>query len=111
MGLSLSQTPKAVIYLGIAAHTTNRMLERGGGIFVAGIACWGKANPGGHSGRNGLFFLLANGGVVFVAIDATRFLILLCVNSLAILFGQVPVILRAHTALFPVDSGFLVFQT
>ena len=28
----------------------------------------------------------------------------------AILFRQVPVILRAHTALFPVDTGFLVFQ-
>jgi hypothetical protein len=55
-------------------------------------------------------FLLANRLVVFVAIDATRFLILLCVNSLPILFRQVPVILRTHTALFPVDTGFLVFQ-
>jgi hypothetical protein len=66
---------------------------------------------GGHSWRNGHPFLLANPCVVFVAIDATRFLVLLCVNNLAILFRQVPVILRTHTALFPVDSGFLVFQT
>jgi hypothetical protein len=47
---------------------------------------------------------------VFVAIDAARFLILLCVNDLPILFRQVSIILRAHTALFPVDTGFLVFQ-
>jgi hypothetical protein len=55
-------------------------------------------------------FLLADRSVVFVAIDATRFLILLGVNSLPILFRQVAVILRTHTALFPVDTSFLVFQ-
>jgi hypothetical protein len=56
------------------------------------------------------FFRLANRCVVFVAIDATRFLVLLCVNGLPVLFRQVSIILRTHTALFPVDSGFLVFQ-
>jgi hypothetical protein len=31
-------------------------------------------------------------------------------DGLAILFCQVTVILRAHTALFLIDAGFLVFQ-
>ena len=56
------------------------------------------------------FFLLADRCVVFVAIDPPRFLILLGVNNLAILFRQVSVILRTHSALFPVDPGFLVLQ-
>src|ERR1700734_2784393 len=48
--------------------------------------------------------------VVLVAIDATGLLVLLRMDSLAILFCQVAVILRAHSALFLVDTGFLVFQ-
>src|ERR1700677_3716693 len=48
--------------------------------------------------------------VVFVAIDAPGFLVLLRMDGLAILFCQVTVILRAHTPLFAVDAGFLVFQ-
>jgi hypothetical protein len=55
-------------------------------------------------------FLLANRCVVFVAINTTRFLVLLCVNDSPVLFCQVSIILRAHSALFPVDAGFLVFQ-
>jgi hypothetical protein len=54
--------------------------------------------------------ILANRGVVFVAVNATGFLVLLRVEGRPILFRQVSVILCAHTALFPVDAGFLVFQ-
>ena len=48
--------------------------------------------------------------VVLVTVDAARLLVLLLVNRLAILMGQVPVILRAHASLFFVDARFLVFQ-
>src|SRR5271170_2123454 len=54
--------------------------------------------------------VLTNRGVVFVAVNATGFLVLLRVEGGPILFRQVSVILRPHTALFPVDAGFLVFQ-
>ena len=54
--------------------------------------------------------LLSELSVVLVAVDAPGFLVLLCVDGLAILFCQVPIILRPHTALFLVDAGFLVFQ-
>jgi hypothetical protein len=54
--------------------------------------------------------LLTNRGVVFIAVNPTGFLVLLRVESGPILFRQVSVILRPHTALFPVDTGFLVFQ-
>ncbi len=48
--------------------------------------------------------------VVLVAIDAPGFLVLLCMDGPGDLLCQVTVILRAHTPLFPVDPGFLVFQ-
>lgn len=48
--------------------------------------------------------------VVLVTVDAARLLVLLLVNRLAILMGQVPVILRAHASLFLVDARFLVLQ-
>ena len=52
--------------------------------------------------------LLAKRCVVFVAIDATRFLVLLCVNDSPVLLCQVSIILRAHSVLFPVDAGLLI---
>src|SRR5580698_3634093 len=48
--------------------------------------------------------------VVFVAIDAPRLLVLLVVNGLAVLLGQVAIILCAHAALFVVDARLLVLQ-
>src|SRR5882757_2264529 len=82
--------------------------KRGGKSGRACLLSRGKraAFPGGTATLS----LLADPCVVFVAIDATRFLVLLRVNRLSILLCQVSVILRTHTALFPVDSGLLVFQ-
>lgn len=53
---------------------------------------------------------LANFGVVLVAIDATRLLVLLAVNRVTVLFCQVTVVLRAHAAFFLVDARFLVLK-
>jgi hypothetical protein len=47
---------------------------------------------------------------VLVAVDAAGFLILLLVQSLAVGLGEMAIILGAHAALFPVDTGFLMLK-
>src|ERR1700722_3772069 len=49
-------------------------------------------------------------GVVLIAVDAAGFLILLFVQRLAVLLGELAVVLGAHAPLFLVDAGFLVFE-
>ena len=48
--------------------------------------------------------------VVLVAVDALGFLILLLTDGLAILSGEVAVILGAHALDFLVDSSFLMLE-
>jgi hypothetical protein len=48
---------------------------------------------------------------VFVAIDPFGLLVLLLLDGLTVLFGQVAVVLNAHASLFFVDAGFLMFES
>jgi hypothetical protein len=60
------------------------------------------------------FLARSNAGVglavMLLAVDAVRFLVLLAGKSVAVLRGEVAVVLGAHAVLFTVDAGLLMLH-